>query len=179
MPEMYTERLLLRTIHMEDVDDIFEYASNPNVGPNAGWKPHENKEETLDITKAIFLEKDSLWGIVLKDTNKLIGTIGLVDDPKRVNERVKMLGYAIGEKYWGRGITTEAAKEVLRYGFNELQLDLISVYCYSFNNRSQGVIKKCGFRHEGTLKKAEKIYDGSVYDNECYALTSDEYFDIK
>lgn len=175
MSELHTTRLLLRTICTDDIDDIFEYSSAQNVGPNAGWKPHESKEETLEIMKSIFLEKETTWGIILKDSNKLIGSIGLIQDPKRVNEQAKMLGYALGEKYWGRKIMTEAASEVIRYGFGELYLDLISAYCYPFNIRSKGVLKKCGFSYEGTLKMAEKIYDGNIYDNECYALTSREY----
>lgn len=176
MPGLFTERILLRAIHAEDIDDIFEYSSTQNVGPNAGWKPHQSKDETLEIMKAIFLDKETVWGIVLKNCNKLIGSIGLIKDPKRENERALMLGYAIGEKYWGKGIMTEAAREVIRYGFHDLHLDLISAYCFPFNNRSKGVIKKCGFYYEGTLKMAEKIFDGNIYDNECYALTSKEYF---
>ena len=177
MPELLTKRLLLRAIDTDDIDDIFEYSRTENVGPNAGWKPHESKEETLEVMKAIFLGKENIWGIILKNCNKMIGSIGLIEDPKRENRRTRMLGYAIGEKYWGKGIMTEAVREVVRYGFNDLHLDLISAYCYPFNNRSKGVIKKCGFHYEGTLKMAEKIYNGNIYDSECYALTSKEYFE--
>ena len=155
MPELLTKRLLLRAIDTDDIDDIFEYSNTENVGPNAGWKPHESKEETLEVMKTVFLDKENVWGIVLKYSNKLIGSIGLIEDPKRENERVRMLGYAIGEEYWGKGIMTEAVREVVRYGFNDLHLDLISAYCYPFNNRSKSVIKKCGFHYEGTLKMAE------------------------
>jgi RimJ/RimL family protein N-acetyltransferase len=176
LSELHTTRLLLRNIHLDDIDDIFEYSSNQNVGPNAGWKPHESKEETLEIMKSIFLEKETVWGIILKESNKLIGSIGLIEDPKRENERVKMLGFALGEKYWGRKIMTEAASKVLNYGFENLSLDLISAYCYPFNTRSKGVLKGCGFSFEGTLKMAEKRYDGNILDNECYAFTSKDYF---
>lgn len=49
-----------------------------------------------------------------------------------------------------------------------------SAYCYPFNSRSKNVIKKLGFAYEGTLKLCEKLYNGKVYDNECYALTKEE-----
>lgn len=65
---MQTERLILRNIELTDVDDIFEYAKNPDVGPNAGWKPHQTKAETLDIVMAVFFEKENIFGIVLKKT---------------------------------------------------------------------------------------------------------------
>lgn len=173
MSVINTKRLLLREINEQDIDDIFEYACSPHVGSNAGWKPHESKEETLEVMKAIFLDQDGIWGIV--ESGKLIGSVGLIKDPKRENQKVRMLGYALGDKHWGKGFMTEAVNAVLRYGLEELKLDLISAYCYPFNERSKNVLKKCGFCYEGTLKLAEKIYNGSVYDNECYALTAQDF----
>ncbi len=165
-----TERLILRSITLEDADDIFEYSRAENVGLNAGWKPHENLEETLEIMQLIFFDKQGVFGIVLKETGKLIGSVGLIADRKRENDQVRMLGYAIGEMYWGHGYMTEAAQEIVRYGFDDLALDLISAYCYPRNLRSKRVLEKCGFTYEGTLKLAEKLYNGNVYANECWSL---------
>lgn len=165
-----TERLILRPITIEDAEDIFEYSKLENVGSNAGWKPHENLNETKEIMEQIFIEKSDVFGIVLKQTNKLFGSLGLINDPKRENEKTRMLGYSISENYWGQGYMTEAAKEIIRYGFEELHLDLISAYCYSHNKRSKRVVEKCGFSYEGKLILCEKLYNGKVYDNECYAL---------
>lgn len=81
-----------------------------------------------------------------------------------------MLGYAISEKHWGKGIMTEAVKAVIKYGFENLKLDLISAYTYPFNTRSKKVLEKNGFKYEGTLKQAEKLYNGKIYDNDCYVL---------
>lgn len=165
-----TERLCLRPIIKSDADDIYEYSKGANVGPNVGWKPHENIEETLKIMDLLFIDKENIWGIILKESAKIIGSIGLIDDPKRENDRVKMLGYAMGEKYWGKGYMSEAGQSVVKYGFNSLNLQLISAYCYPFNLRSKGVLKKLGFEYEGKLSLCEKMYNGDVYDNECYAL---------
>lgn len=177
MPIITTQRLILRNICEDDADDIFAYSSSPNVGPNAGWKPHESREETLEIMKAIFLSHPNIFGIVLAENVRLIGSIGLINDPKRQNEHTMMLGYALSEQYWGKGIMTEAVNAVLQYGFDQLKLDLISAYCYPFNLRSKHVLTKCGFSYEGTLKQAEQIYDGRIFDNECYALTAEDYFE--
>ncbi len=165
-----TERLILRPVTLRDADDIFEYASGPNVGVNAGWKPHEKIEETIDIINQLFLGKDDIFGIVLKESGKMIGTIGLVKDPKRENHRARMLGYAIGESYWGFGYTTEAAKAVVKYGFDVCRYALISAYRYPHNSRSGRVLEKCGFTYEGTLKQCEKLFNGDVLDNICYSL---------
>lgn len=170
-----TERLILRPIVESDEKDIFEYAKNPNVGTNAGWKPHENMDETREILKTVFLNKENVFGIVIKETGKLVGTIGITEDLKRSNDRVLMLGYSLGEDCWGLGYATEAAKAIIEYGFQELKLDMISVYCYSYNSRSRRVIKKLGFSYEGTLSRCERRFDGKVLDVECYALGANDF----
>ncbi len=175
MPKIILTRLVLRPIALSDAPDIFEYSNRPMVGPNAGWKPHESIEETREIMKLLFLGQETVWGIVLKESGKMIGTIGLVDDPKRENPGAKMLGYAISDQHWGRGYMTEAVCGVLRHGFKQCGLMLISAYCYPENQRSQRVLKKCGFAYEGTLHMAEKLYTGEVRDNICFSLPAIRY----
>lgn len=170
-----TERLMLRSIVENDDSDIFAYSKSPNVGRNAGWKPHENIEETREIMKQIFLNQPYMFGIVLKENNKLIGTIGLIDDPKRANHHAKMLGFALSEDYWGKGLTTEASKAVLDLGFKDSETTIITCCCYAFNQRSHRVIEKCGFRYEGCLRQCEMRYDGKVFDVESYSLLQGEY----
>ena len=176
MNEIRTERLYLRNILTTDDKDIFEYSKNKNVGPNAGWKPHESIEETREIMKVVFLEQPYVFGIILPENNKIIGTVGLISDPKREYDKAMMLGYALGYDYWGKGYMTEAAKAVIKYGFENAGLDIISVYCYPFNEASRNVIQKCGFMYEGNLQKAELRYDGVLLDNECYSLSREEYY---
>jgi putative acetyltransferase len=166
-----TERLILRPVTENDEEAIFEYSKGKNVGPNAGWKPHESIEETREVMKLVFLDIENVFGIELKETGQLFGSIGLIPDPKRQNDNTRMVGYAIGENYWGKGYTTEAVQALIRFGFEELGLNLISAYCYPFNERSKHVLKKCGFKYEGKLHWAEKRYDGEIIDNECYYIT--------
>ncbi len=170
MKQIETERLILRPITESDAEAIYEYSQNKNVGINAGWKPHESIEETREIMPLVFLNQEYVFGMVLKETGKLFGTIGIIPDPKRQNDKTRMLGYAIGENYWRKGFATEAVLAVLRFGFEELDLDLISAYCYPFNGKSKRVLEKCGFQYEGCLRFAEKRYDGEVVDNNCYAI---------
>ncbi|MBR0598315.1 GNAT family N-acetyltransferase [Sinanaerobacter chloroacetimidivorans] len=170
-----TERLLLREWVLDDVDDLYDYAKNPNVGPHGGWKPHESKDESLDIIQNLFLDKYHCWAMVLKETGKVIGSIGYEVDKKRPDVNCRELGYAMGEDYWGRGLMTEAAKAVIRYAFDEMSLDLVSVYRSPNNHRSGRVIEKCGFVYEGILRKAYKIYDGSIRDVACYSMTKEEF----
>jgi putative acetyltransferase len=174
-----TERLILRNFSRGDLDDFYEYAKNPDVGPNAGWEPHKSKAYSKKVMKEQFLGNAHAFGIVLRETGKLIGSIGLVEDRKRQNLGAMMMGYALGEPYWGRGFMTEAARAVLQYGFADLELKLVSAYCYPHNARSRNVMEKLGMSYEGTLRQSDMLYDGRVLDNLCFSITRAEYFENK
>lgn len=172
---LHTERLTLRPITKTDEADIYEYCANPEVGPNAGWKPHDNRKETRNIMKALFLNKQDIWGIIDITSGKLIGSIGLIADPLRQNDTAAMIGYALSKDYWGKGFMTEACREVLRYAFEDRKISIASVTHYPYNNRSARVIEKCGFTKEGINRRAEVRYDGTVLDKVVYSLTAEEW----
>ncbi len=174
MKNIETARLILRPFQETDLDDFYEYAKTPHVGPNAGWPPHKSKEDSLTIL-TMFMEGDEVWAIVLKENNKLIGSLGFHKDPLRSAEDVKMLGYVLSEDYWGRGLMVEASNAAINFAFQEFDLQLLTVHHYSFNQQSKRVIEKCGFVYEGTLRHAAKIFDGSVYDLVCYSMTAEEW----
>jgi len=176
MVTLETERLILRQWRKDDLDDFYEYAKNPNIGPNAGWEPHKDKSISMKILDS-FIEKDEVWAIVDKNSSKVIGSFGLHNDGKRNNCKAKMIGYVLDENYWGKGLITEATKKVINYAFEELDLDLISVYHYPFNQQSKRVIEKCGFKYEGTLRLASSIYNGSIYDDVCYSITRQDHYE--
>jgi len=177
MDTLYTERLILREFYISDVADMFDYAKNPNVGPNAGWKPHRNIGESFLVISEL-TESNDVWAIVYKKNNKVIGSIGLHKDMKRYNQKARMIGFVLNEDYWGQGLATEAAKFIIKYGFEVLDLDMISVYHYPHNNRSKRVIEKCGFKFEGVLRNATLLYNGDILDDVCYSMTKDEYINL-
>ncbi len=119
MKTLETERLLLRPFEEGDLHDVYEYAKSPNVGPAAGWKPHGCVAETEAVLLG-FIKSGDVWAVVYKPEGKVIGSVGLHKDRKRDAElNAKMLGYAFGEAYWGMGLCTEAAREAIRYAFEE------------------------------------------------------------
>lgn len=166
-----TERLLLRPFRESDAEAFFKCCQNPNIGNNAGWKPHGYLEESQEILRSVFISQSGIWAITLKEDGRLIGSVGIIPDPKRENPQARMLGYWLDESHWGKGYMTEAVQSVLDYGFNTLQLSLITANCYPHNERSQQVLKRHGFIYEGTLHQAELTYDGHLYDHQCYYLT--------
>ena len=175
MEQFETQRLRLRPWRKEDLEDFHRYCKDPEVGPNAGWKPHESRRETLEILRTLFIGQPGMFGIVWRASGRRIGEIGLTGDAKREYPAARMLGYAIREEFWNRGIVTEATRAVVDYGFRQLGLALISAYCYPDNHASRRVLEKCGFHYEGTLALCEQRYDGAVLDNECYSLGAAEW----
>jgi len=174
VPTLETERLILRMWSKKDAADLYEYAKNPNVGPNAGWKPHESIMESRQIIKSIFWE-NMCWAMVDKETGKAIGSIGLEKDKFRPDVKSKELGYSLSEEYWGRGLMTEAAKRMIKYAFEDLKLDVLMIRTGDANLRSQRVIEKCGFEYEGTLRRTYRIYDGTIREVRCYSMLKEEH----
>lgn len=176
MKKLETDRLILREFLNTDLDDFFEYAKRPDVGPNAGWPAHKTKDETTRILK-MFIEEKDVWAIVDKSSNKAIGSYGLHDDRRRNNSKSKMIGYVLSDEFWGKGYATEATRRVLEYAFNELDVNLISVYHFAFNERSKRVIEKCGFKFEGVLRLSSTLPSGEIVDDFCYSMLKEEFLE--
>lgn len=174
MKELETERLILRQYTLNDAADLFDYARNPNVGPHAGWAPHKSVEESREIIKDLFLPTET-WAIRQKGRDKVIGSITLANDRYRPGAGSMELGYSLSEDQWGKGYMTEAAKEVIRFGFEELGLKQIGICTGIANRRSQRVIEKCGFKYEGTLRRTYRIYDGTFRDSLVFSMLKEEY----
>lgn len=172
---LQTERMILRNLQEDDAADLYEYSKDEAVGKNAGWKPHENIEESMAILQERFLGQEDIFGMVLKENGKLVGTVGFVEDPDCPEEGTAMLGYALGVNYWGKGYMTEAVQAVLTYGFMQKQLRKITVTHYTDNLRSQSVIVKSGFQYQGIKKQAEANYDGTMKDVMWYVLKKEDF----
>lgn len=175
IPTIQTERLVLRPFAENDLDDFFECCRNPNLGNNAGWKPHETREEAEEVLHSVFMNQEGIWGIELKETNRIIGSVGIIPDPKRENPASRMLGYWLKETHWGKGLMSEAVSAILEYAFTTMNLNLISANCYPHNIRSRRLLTSKNFVYEGILHEAEQTYNGRVYDHLCFYLPKNNY----
>lgn len=148
--ELETERLLLRPWAIRDVDDFFAYASDPDVGPMAGWKPHQSKEESLLILAKFVIEKKT-FAIIDKRSGHAIGSIGVefCDGEGQFEELLpykgRELGYVLAKEYWGQGLMPEALKAVIGYLFAVLDYDFLLCGYFDFNAQSKKVQEKVGF----------------------------------
>ena len=157
-----TERLILRPFKQSDLDDFHEYASVEGVGEMAGWKHHETKEHTQLILDK-FISNDKTFAIVLKENNKLIGSLGIEEYGMEeklsefFNYNGREIGYVLSKDYWGKGIMPEAVKTVIDYLFNVKNLDFLTCGYYDFNIQSKRVQEKCGFKPYRKLVIETKI----------------------
>src|SRR5690554_4476236 len=119
METLYTKRLELRAFREADLEAFHAYAKNPEVGPSAGWKPHESLEESADILRD-FIRTGEVWAVTDREDGRLLGSVGLHPDRKRLNDRTRTLGYVLARPHWGQGYMTEAAEAVLAHAFDTL-----------------------------------------------------------
>ena len=176
MKTLETERLVLRNWKEKDLDDFYEYAKVPGVGEMAGWPHHESKEVTKSILKD-FIEKDEVYALVLKENNKVIGSLGIHNrkmDESYIGNIQREIGYVLSKDYWGRGIMSEAVKAAIKYAFEELNVDVLWCGHFVSNNQSRRVIEKCGFKFY-----SEGIYEANLlnksFEEKIYILTKKDY----
>ena len=173
-----TERLILRGWRDDDAASLFKYAKDRRVGPVAGWLPHKDEKYSLAVIRTI-LAREEVYAICLKGSDNPIGSIGLTltGSPERpLDEGEAELGYWVGVPFWGRGIATEASKEMLRHAFEDLRLKKIFCGYFQGNNKSKRVQEKCGFRHHHTNTRSRVIMLGETRIEQINSISYEEWF---
>ena len=149
-----TERLILRPWREDDAEDLYTYASDPEVGPPAGWPPHTSVENSREIIRAV-LSAPETYAVCLKDNGKPVGSIGFHRNDLAEADDEYELGYWIGKLYWGQGLIPEASREMLRYAFEDLGMNRIWCGYYDGNEKSRRVQEKLGFVFHHTTEGLE------------------------
>ena len=155
METLETQRVILRAWQLSDSSDLYEYAKHPEVGPNAGWMPHQSEEESKEVLQ-YFIDSNDTYAIVLKESNKVIGSVGIHErypDESLKHLKQREFGFVLSPSYWGQGLMPEIVTFLIDYGFNEMDLDLLWCGHFDFNHNSKRVIEKCGFIYRFTSTK--------------------------
>lgn len=168
MKTLETDRLILRDWCMEDAADMLEFYSDPKIWPRAGGCV------LTDITQCEQCIRDyaaaqEAWAVVLKETQKPIGSIFLEDIGRHSGYRE--MEFVLSRTHQNQGYMTEAVERVLEYAFTDLALEVVAVCHYPDNVQSRRVIEKCGFTYEGTLRGYSKNGQDSVR----YSMTKEEW----
>ncbi len=176
-----TERLILRGWREDDAPSLFKYASDPHVGPAAGWLPHKDENYSKAVIRTVFSGRET-YAITLKGDDEPIGSIGLTlkGSPERpLLEKEAELGYWVAFLFWGRGIAFEASKEIIRHGFDDLELN--KLYCAYFegNERSKRVQEKIGFVFHHTNLSTDVPMLGEIRTEHVNYMTKQRFLELR
>ena len=154
---METERLILRPWTDEDAETLFLFASDKDVGPAAGWRPHGSVGESREIIKRI-LAVGETYAIVPKNREIPVGSISLMfapDSDVAGSEKECELGYWIGKPFWGQGLVPEAGREMLRHAFEDLGMECVWGLYHDGNVKSKRVQEKLGLKYVRTVENLD------------------------
>ncbi|NEY83056.1 GNAT family N-acetyltransferase [Bacillus sp. 3H-10] len=176
LPILETKRLVLRKVTLNDVESMFLYCSNEEVSRYVLWDTHRILSDTKEFVKYILNQYENKklapWGIEYKENGEFIGTIDFVSwQPQHKSAEI---GYVISQEYWGKGITTEAATEIVKFGFEKMDLVRIQAKCFAENIGSQRVMEKIGMSFEGIMRKG-LFAKGKHHDVKLYSILKEEF----
>lgn len=152
-----TENLILRPWQEDDAECLYHFAKNPNIGPIAGWPPHESVEDSINIIKTVFSKRET-YAIIFGGIP--IGCVGLLIHPDGNHywgDGSAELGYWIAEEYWGRGFAVEASETLITHAFDDLDIDRIYASYRIENSQSKRVLEKLGFKFYADLENTNYL----------------------
>lgn len=176
-----TERLTIRPWTLEDAPAAFRnWLTDPRVQLPLAEPIYQDQASVEALISRYMLDFETKgtyrWAIQLKETGECIGLIAffLLD---AINEHGE-IEYGIGRDYWGKGLTTEACKAVIRFGFEAMRLHRIQISYKEYNTASLRIIEKCGLVREGIYREYYKE-NGTYVSRIFYSILNDEYEKVK
>ena len=175
-----TERLVLRPWRTSDAYALFSYASDPHMGPSAGWPPHHSAEESLQVLQDVLMVPET-YAITIRDrepADEAVGSISL-----RLGEKSSLaigvdegeLGYWIGQPFQSQGYMTEAVRALMLHGFDDLGLRTIWAAYRKPNLASWRVQQKVGMHKDRTIRGMQRPAMGDRVDSVVTKITRAEW----
>ena len=171
-PILETKRTILRQLTIDDANDVFYYFSKEEVVKFTDLEKFTTIKQAEKLINSFNKQfrNGIRWGILLKENNKIIGSCGFHHcNLQRLNVwnyKVE-IGYELTLEYWQKGIMTEVLKEIIKYGFNKLNINRIEALIIPENIGSRKLVEKIGFKEEGLLKEyrfeKNKFVDCCIY----------------
>ena len=156
-PILETDRLVLRQVTQDDANSLLTYLSDKEVMKYVGLEPFKSIDDAMDEIswyQSIFEKSTGIrWGITLKEQGEVIGSCGFLNV---VSQHYRSeIGVELSGEHWGKGIASEAFEAVIRYGFEQMNLQRIEALIEPHNKPSQKLAEKQGFIREGLLRNYE------------------------
>ena len=165
----------IRKWELSDAKDLAVALSNKKVQDNLrdGLPyPYTEQDGKEFISAMLSADESETFAFAITVDNMVIGSIGIFRQGN-IHRQTAELGYYIAEEYWGKGIMTEAVKQICEYVF--ANSDIVRIYAepFAYNIASCRVLEKVGFQYEGTLR-SNAVKNGRVIDMEMYSLLKAE-----
>lgn len=175
-PVLETERLQLRQLELSDAPIVQRLAGDPAIAATTLTIPHpytlDAAEAWIQGTQEGFKRGDDyVFALVRKTDGEFIGVMEI--SPEREHKRAE-LGYWVARSQWGQGYATEAARRLIRFGFEELKLNRIYATYFTHNPASARVMQKAGMTFEG-VRRQHILKNGQFIDLGEYAILREEY----
>ena len=175
--KLETERLILRRHEITDAEIMFKnWVTEEKVTKFLTWQPHKNADETRQLLNEWIKSYEKadyyFWTIELKSTHELVGDISAVNVDE-ATESIE-LGYGIGSRWWGKGITAEAGRALVKFFFEEVKAKRVYAKHASKNPNSGKFMQKIGMKKDGVIRQSWKCNQGIV-DAVYYSILKDEY----
>ena len=171
--ELHTERLLLRPYRETDADDVFAYAQleewSRHLLPRIPY-PYSREDAVAYIahTLGTSWEEEANWALVID--SRVIGGVSLAPSEKA---GVAEFGYGLSPEHWGRGLMTEAAGAIIRYGFEVRGFEMLVARAEVSNTGSWRVMEKLGMSRERVGTRIGR--DGTLVDEVHYQLHREDW----
>ena len=175
MVTLSTGRLVLREFTRDDFDGVHKYASDPEVVRYMTWGPNTRAETRRFIERNIqaqVVQPRTNYDLAITINDELIGGCGLTIHS--LSDKRAEIGYCIRRDCWGKGIGTEVATELIRFGFSEMKMHRIEAKCDPDNIASYKIMEKNGMQREGILRQEKKIRS-EWRDSYIYSILEDEW----
>jgi [ribosomal protein S5]-alanine N-acetyltransferase len=171
-PRLETARLRLRPYKESDISELVPLIGTREVAATTLRIAHPYTDQDASVFLELAKDPEKIWlAITLRSDGRQLGGIGLRVDQRHQHAE---LGYWLGVPYWGQGYATEAAREMLRHGFETLQLHRIFASHFKHNPASGTILKKIGMRYEGCQREHLRKWDEFV-DSELYGILRREW----
>lgn len=165
----------IRKWELSDAKNLAVALSNKKVQDNLrdGLPyPYTEQDGKDFISDMLSADENETFAFAITVDNIAIGSIGIFRQGN-IHRQTAELGYYVAEEYWGKGIMTEAVKQICEYIFSES--DIIRIYAepFAYNKASCRVLEKAGFQYEGTLR-SNAVKNSKVIDMKMYSLLKEE-----
>lgn len=161
----------IRKWKLSDAKDLVVACSNKKVQDNLrdGLPYPYTEQDGVDFISAMLAaDENETFAFAITVDDKAVGSIGVFRQTN-IHRQTAELGYYVAEEYWGKGIMTEAVKQICKYVFDNSDIIRIFAEPFAYNAASCRVLEKAGFQYEGTLR-SNTVKNGKVIDMKMYSL---------